>query len=263
MKPVIYLRNSLAEQDELLAAKKYFEVVEQRTYIKPNSLVIPRYSALPFYKELEEDINYLGSKLINSFEMHNYVANIRNWYCDLIDNTPKTWFYLDEASDLEAPFVLKGSTNSRKHNWNTHMFATNKKKAIEVFCNLSSDSMIGTQDIIIRKYIPLKKLMEGFNGLPISEEYRFFALNGEVIAKSFYWSNVWDDLKEKPDVNSVPNYFISTILEKIQNKINFVVFDIARTEKNNWVLIELNDGSMSGLSMIDPEEFYFNLKKEL
>lgn len=262
MKPIIYLRNNLAEQDEMLAAKKYFEVVEQRTYIKPNSLVIPRYSALPFYKELEEDVNYLGSKLINSFEMHNYVANIRNWYCDLIDYTPKTWFYLDEVDD-KGPFVLKGSTNSRKHNWNTHMFAEDKKKAIEVFCNLSSDSMIGTQDIIIRKYIPLKKLMEGFNGLPISEEYRFFALNGKVIAKGFYWSNVWDDLEVKPDVNSVPEYFISTILENICNKINFVVFDIARTESNHWILIELNDGQQSGLSMIDPEEFYFNLKKGL
>jgi hypothetical protein len=263
MKPVIYIRTSLAEQDELLAAKKYFEVVEQRTHIKQNSLVIPRYSALPYYKELENDVQYIGSKLINSYREHNYVANIRNWYYDLADITPRTWFYLDQIEDKDGPFVLKGSTNSKKHAFNTMMYAENKREAGEVFYRLSQDSMIGVQDIVVRKFVPLNKLMDGLNGLPISEEYRFFVLNGKVIAKGFYWSNIWDDLEIKPDVNSVPSYFISTILEKIDNKIPFYVFDVARKADGNWILIELNCGAQAGLSIIDPEEFYFNLKKEL
>ena len=257
------MRNSLAEQEELYAAKKYFEVVEQRTHIKSNCLVIPRYSALPFYKELEEDIKYLGSKLINSFNNHNYVADIKNWYCDLIDITPKTWFYLDEIEDKDGPFVLKGSTNSRKHSWKTHMYAENKKQAAEVYYNLITDTLIGAQDIVIRKFIKLNKLQDGLNGMPLSEEYRFFVLNNKIIAKGFYWSNIWDDLKIKPDVNSVPNYFLFSVMEKVEGKIPFYVFDVAKTNDNKWILIELNDGCQSGLSMIDPENFYWSLNKGL
>jgi len=262
MKPVVYMRSSLAEQEELYCAKKYFEVVEQRTHIKPNTLVIPRYSALPFYKELEDDVNYLGSKLINSYTMHNYVANIRNWYYDLADHTPRTWFYLDQIRDEDGPFVLKGCTNSKKHQWNSLMFAADKRSATDVYCRLSADSMIGVQDIVVRKYMPLHKLMDGFNGLPMSEEYRFFVLNKKVIAKGFYWQNIWDDLEVKPDVNSVPEEFINKILGIIDNKVNFYVVDVAKTANGDWVVVELNDGQQSGLSMIDPEEFYFNLNKE-
>jgi hypothetical protein len=263
MKPVIYIRASLAEQEELHAAKKYFDVIEQRTHVKSNQLVIPRYSALPYCKELEEDVKYLGGKLINSYRQHCYVANIRNWYYDLTEITPRTWFYLDQIEDKDGPFVLKGSTNSKKHAWSTMMYAKDKKEAGEVYCRLAHDSMIGVQDIVVRKYVPLNKLADGLNGLPISEEYRFFVFNKKVIAKGFYWSNHWDDLEVKPDVNSVPSYFISTVIEKIGDNVPFYVFDVAKTCKGNWIVIELNDGMMSGLSMIDPEEFYCNLKMEL
>jgi hypothetical protein len=40
--------------------------------------------------------------------------------------------------------------------------------------------------------------------MPVSDEYRFFCYNGEVVAKGFYWSNFYEDLVEKPDVNKVP-----------------------------------------------------------
>jgi len=262
MKSIIYIRGSLAEEEEIRAAKKYFEVVEQRTHIPSNSLVIPRYSALPYYKELEEDINYLGSKLINSYKQHSYVANIGNWYTDFKTITPKTWFYLDEVP-LQGPFVLKGITNSKKHSWSTHMFAESKKEAVEVYSRLSTDSLIGTQDIVIREYVQLNKLADGINGLPVSEEYRFFVLNGKVIGKAFYWSEHWDVLETKPNVNDVPQTFVDDIIHIASQKINFFVFDVAKTIDNSWALIELNDASQSGLSMIDPETLYFNMKNIL
>ena len=166
--PVILFRGSLAEENELEIAKKHFPVIEQRSHItKDYDLVIPRYAALPYYKELEQDIEYLGSHILNSYAQHNYVANIRNWYYDLAEITPRTWFYLDQIPE-HGPFVLKGATNSKKHAWNTMMFAKNKREAIEVFIRLSHDSMIGVQDICIRQYVELNKLVEGLNGLPIS-----------------------------------------------------------------------------------------------
>jgi hypothetical protein len=41
------------------------------------------------------------------------------------------------------------------------------------------------------------------------------------------------------------------------------VLDIGELETNEWILIEMNDGQMSGLSNNNPEILYKNLKKEL
>jgi hypothetical protein len=263
MKPIIYFRKGVGEEDEFLAAKKYFDVVTCRTEIPANRLVIPRFSLLPFPKELEKDVENLGSKLINTHSEHRYIANLKNWYQDLEEYTPKTWFELTDIPE-DGPFVVKGETNSKKFDWNNSMFAKNKRDAIELACNLSKDSMIGQQKIVVRKYESIKKVTDfSINGLPYGEEYRFFCLDGEIVAKGFYWSNIWGDLEEKPNVNSVPEDFVQKIVDIVSKHARFVVFDIARKENDSWTLIELNDGCMSGLSMIDPEEFYFNLKKQI
>lgn len=43
--------------------------------------------------------------------------------------------------------------------------------------------------------------------------------------------------------------------------INFFVMDVARTEDGKWLLIELNDGQMSGLSENNPEVLYSKLSR--
>jgi hypothetical protein len=101
---------------------------------------------LPFYKEFEDDIKYLGGNLINSYREHCYVADLQNWYYDLEEYTPKTWFRLDQLPET-GPYVLKGKTNSKKHKWSTHMYAKNKEKAMNVYSLLSTDGYIGHQDI--------------------------------------------------------------------------------------------------------------------
>lgn len=258
--PVILFRGSLAEENELEIAKKYFPVIEQRSHITGDyDLVIPRYAALPYYKELEYDIEYLGSHILNSYKQHSYVANIHNWYHDLVGITPRTWFYLDQLPNI-GQFVLKGATNSKKHSWNTMMFANNKREAIDVYGRLSNDSMIGTQDICIREYVPLNKLADGFNGLPISEEYRFFVLNEKVLGKGFYWSSHWDILENKTNVEDVPESFIKQIIEIVSPNINGFVFDVARTAAGEWILIELNDLQQSGPSMVDLNMLYSNMR---
>lgn len=258
--PVVYFRRSLVDEEERAAASKYFSVVDRRTAIPPNSLVIPRYSALPFNTELEEDVKSLGSRLINTHQQHLYVADLKNWYEDLSAVTPRTWFSLSDIPD-NGPFVLKGATNSKKSLWSTHCFASTKKEAIETYLRLKGDGFVGYQDIYIRQYVPLRKLCDSitFSGPPISEEYRFFVLDGKVIASGFYWSEYLDDLEIEVNPSFVPKEFLDNVIEKVMPNIPFFVVDIARTSDNNWVVIELNDGQQSGLSAIAPEEFYRNL----
>lgn len=259
MKPVIYFRRDIVLPEEVAAAEKYFPVVFKRTAVSPGSLVIPRYSALPFNEELCEDLEVLKSSPINTHKQHCYVANLRNWYYDLAELTPRTWFYLDQIPD-EGPFVLKGQTNSKKHQWNTHMFAKDKREAAEVFWRLCIDGHVGSQQVFIRKYEPLVQLAEGLNGLPISEEYRFFFLGEELIGAGFYWSSHTADLSKIYDPRVVPEGFLCEIVKRVSPHVRFWVVDVGRKVDGSWVVIELNDGQQSGLSDTDPDMFYRTLR---
>lgn len=265
-KSVVLMRASMAEENEKSIAEKYFKVYDHRGAVPENSLVIGRYSVLPFYKELEEDLAEKGSHLVNSYSEHRWIADLKNWYEDLKDFTPKTWFKLADIPD-DLPVVLKGETNSKKFSWNTHMFAKNKKEAIQVYGRLMEDSLISQQEIVIRQFVPLKKLLEGLNGLNVSEEYRLFVLNGKVVSGGFYWSSHVDDLsdevKNSLSWEKIPKPFLNNVLSILGCKAPFVVVDIARTEDDNWIVVEVNDGQFSGLSENNPDILYRNLKNSL
>lgn len=264
MTPVIYMRTSLAEEEEKQAAARYFPVVERRTAIPIGSLVIPRYSALPYNEELEDDVHALRSKLINSHAGHVYVANLQNWYCHLVNYTPHTWFALDQIPN-EGPFVLKGATNSMKNQWSTCMFAKDKAEAVQVFTRLTTDGYVGHQPIYIRQYVPLRKLCDPVSpqAAPICEEYRFFVLDGEVLTGGFYWSGYQDDLEQRMNPSCVPISFLQAVIDKVKDYIRFFVIDVARTAAGGWIVVELNDGQMSGLSAVDPCELYSALLEKL
>lgn len=258
--PTVYFRmTDYGDEPELEACKRHFNTVSRRTLVPPNSIIIPRYSVLPFAKELEEDIKNMGSILINTTSQHNYVANLRNWYEDLKDFTPKTWFTLFEAGQhYRGPYVLKGETNSKKFSWNTHMYAKDFAAAGDVLSRLMEDGLIGTQSIVTREYVPLRNYGVMPSGIPISHEFRCFFYKDRLLSKGFYWSN--EDIEPE---DNVPITFLTEIATRVSPNINFWVADVAQTEKGDWIVVELNDGCMSGLSRNDPDILYGNLKRQL
>jgi len=46
---------------------------------------------------------------------------------------------------------------------------------------------------------------------------------------------------------------------RIADYANFFVLDMAETADGRWIVVEVNDGQMSGLSMCNPEELYANM----
>lgn len=55
----ILFRQTLAEENEFETAKKHFEVIDSRSLVKPGDKIICRYSALPYYEELEKDVLFM------------------------------------------------------------------------------------------------------------------------------------------------------------------------------------------------------------
>ncbi len=164
--------------------------------------------------------------------------------------------------NYEGPIVLKGQTNSKRELWLSHMFANNKEEARKVYCNLLDDSLIKQQNIYIRKYEPLKSYCLNVMKMPICKEFRFFVMNQKILCGGFYWSNFEEECNY-PDYKEVPVDFLNKIINIIGDNCNFYALDVAQKENGEWTVIELNDGSMSGLSCIEPEVFYQAIAKEL
>jgi len=215
---------------------------------------------LPFYKELENDIKSQGSNLINTYRQHNYIANFEYYY-DIENLTPRTYFRLEDVPDNGGPFIVKGATNSRKFLWKELMFAPTKRDAINISIELRKDSMISQQDIIVREFVPLEKIADGFQGLPISNEWRFFIYREEILSYGFYWANTEKELWPEfdPDCLNV----VSKAIFQVGDMVEFFVIDVAKTQSGEWIVIEMNDGQMSGLSGNDPDVLYGNLKEAL
>jgi hypothetical protein len=260
MNKSILFRRELSAEDEFENAKQYFSVgnvIEQRNGIK-DSLVIGRYSTLPYYKELEEDLLINNSKLVNSYRQYSWIANF-DWYEALKNYTFETWFRAVDLPDDGTKFVVKGKTNSRKHDWNKLMFAENKKRAIEIMIELNGDYLIAPQGVVFRRYEPLVTYEIGINGLRFTNEWRFFYYKGEILSYGYYWSLAEDTDKRVLDEKGLK--LAKELGQIVKDYSNFFVLDIAEKENGDWVLVEVNDGQMSGLSNNDPKELYVNLSK--
>lgn len=258
----IYYRKSLMDKEELKAASKYFNCVDLLSGIEEGDFIIPRYSLYPFQADQEREILSRGAISINIYQQHLYIADLQNYAYNLGDLTPETWYRLEDIPD-NTEFILKGETNSKKSNWNKNMFASNKKEAGEVYSRLCDDALIGQQKIYIRKYHPLVTYAIGIGGVPITKEFRFFIAYGQVLTGAYYWQNYVDDLENVPSVDEVPQSLLQDVIDRVGDRSNFYVVDVAQTQEGSWIVIELNDGSSSGLSCNDPEILYRRLREVL
>lgn len=257
MKPVILFRKDISTEKEMEIASKYFEVYESRV-LCGGSNVICRYSALPYYKELEDDLKLNSCKMVNSYKQHVWISDF-SWYYDLNAVTPLTWFdYNFHCATYEGPFVVKCKTNSKKHQWNTLMYAEDKKTAYNIAKQLRNDLYLSQQGVVYREYVPLKTFEVGLNGLRFTNEWRFFFYKEMLLTYGYYWSMA-NDLS-KAYLTEDGYRLAMDCARCVSKKCNFFVLDIAEREAGGWILIEINDGQMSGLSECNPDVLYSSLK---
>jgi hypothetical protein len=258
LKPALLFRSDRSTQDELLVSREHFSLVTDSRVGIQNSLVIGRYSVLPFYAELEKDLKLQGSRLINSHFDHTYIANF-DYYYDIEKLTAKTWFDLKDVPDEAFPIVVKGRTNSRKFDWATLMFAKDKRAASLIAHELSKDSLIGNQGLVFRKYLPLKVLEYGISGTPFCNEWRCFFYKDELLSYGFYWTNS----EFRAGITDAGLKVAKQAASILKDRVAFFVVDIAEDVDGNWWVIEVNDGQMSGLSDNDPQTLYRHLAEAI
>lgn len=280
MNSVILYRQKIAgtveDKEELgaineLGMSLIFQRSSLRSFADKNKVVIPRYYLWPFAHEVIRDIELMGCVAINDIRSSLWLRDCGAWSADLAGLTPDTWSWNTYASMLRDPgeVVLKGAEKSCGHKWLTHMYARDRKSAIETYMRLTEDSMFSDEDIYVRKYEHLRKLeiedeLIFPNRPPCSEEYRFFVLDGKIICSGFYWSSYVQEMKRKPpEPSDVSEDFLRAVIDRVREampSLRLWVMDIARKSNGGWIVIELNDGCTSGLSDIDPINYYRALK---
>lgn len=264
MRPVIIfrsLRDKEEQQEKIAAEKAGFIVLSNFGKIQKEDLVFARYCCYPFYSWVEEGVVELGGQLINSIHQNAYVTDLENYVADLKELTPKIYTQNDFLYAPIGSYIVKGQTNSRKFLWNNKMFAERKSDAWLIAEELRKDGLLENQKIFYRPYVKLKEFIPSrYNHPPITEEYRFFVLNQKLVCGDYYWSSVLDELTDQNlSPSNVPLSFLEEAIRRIGCKINFYSLDVARTERGEWIVIELNEGQMSGLSCTDPFIFYSRL----
>lgn len=260
-KMICLFRSELDLENEREVAANYVTTVDYRSQVPANSVVIGRYSVLPYYRELERELAITGSRLVNTWREHSFIADALAWSGVggvLRGMTPHSW--PTWAGLPEGAYVVKGRTNSRKSKWNTHMFAPTLEDVPKVAQRLWDDALISEQGLVVREYIPLRQFDEGLNGLPITNEWRTFWLaldnaNPRLLAKGFYWTT-------HPDAEVVAEFTAEALMlgEKAARRIapfaKFFVLDLAETASGEWIVVEVNDGQMAGLTGVSADDLW-------
>lgn len=269
MTPIIYFRDSATPQVEKVAAAKFFETTTIPIF-KEGAVVIPRYSLMPFAKDLYSHIKAQKAKLIQSYVDHQYIKS-SEYLNDIAQYSPRVWWNLESAlkSRYSGPYVVKGETYSRRNLWSTHMFAKDKDALREVYVRLTQDSLIGDNPIIIKEYMPFPKLIDPAtaNEPPVINEHRIFVYKRKAFEGGYYWSNYFEEADDA--TGNILYRYTDSAMEWVQKhitplvKADFYAVDVAFGIKGVPYVIEINDGCCSGLSTINPDSFYKNLRNVL
>ena len=267
---IVMMRERFAEEDEFLICSDYLETVKSRILKTQNKIVMGRYSVLPYYEEVQQDVEHQNCELIHDGRAHRWIADITAWALGpLAPFTPATYTSWSNLPEYKS-YILKGLTNSRKNNWATHMFAKTREDVPSVAMRLLDDSYIREQGIVVREYVPLKQLDIGINGLPITNEWRTFWMCDkygsrlEMLAKGFYWKATHPEVADKATFDQAAQNLLNQVARIVAaNGPRFFVLDVGQKEDGSWILIEVNDGQMSGLAGVDAHDLYSAIARRM
>lgn len=242
----------------------------------------------PDYAQLYEALLARGLRLINDPAAYTHThylpesypliaqATARTVWLSLpADVTPETLPMDDIFATLaifgDAPVIVKDYVKSRKHEWAEATYIPSAadhvavERVVRRFVELQGPDLAG--GLVFRafeRYTPLGRHSK--SGMPLTQEYRVFWLDGEPLSAVPYWDAdrdvAGDDANAYP-LLALPLASFQPIAQRIQSR--FFTMDIApRAEDGAWRIIELGDGQVAGLpGQMDVTAFYATLLDKL
>ena len=206
-----------------------------------------------FYAECRED----GIQLIHSPDEYHRASQLDGWYPLLEDLTPESvWFKgqptLEQVkARFDWPVFMKGARQTSRHQRKLSLIESDADfvSAMDAY---AKDSILAWQDIVCRKFIPLRSVAGADadpNKLPRSFEFRTFWWKGQLGGAGRYW---WEG--PNYDWNAVERAAGLAVAAEAARRVNvpFLVVDIAQAADGRWIVIECNDGQESGYAGVSP-----------
>ena len=225
--------------------------------------VLLRIGAIRSYKEIASLLGKQGCNLLFTEQEHDRASQLENWYPLLIPYTPFSIVYSQFPSlemvlqDFEFPIFVKGNRQTNRHN---------KKQSIirnaDMFQTLANDwnkdTYLHWQKVVVREYIPLEVIDDSSypDMIPFSYEFRIFFWKQQIVGYGKYWCLGRDYVLLEEEKEQAFG-----IAEKAARRVNvpFLTVDIAKTHRNEWIVIEVNDGQESGYAGVNPVTLWENI----
>jgi hypothetical protein len=206
------------------------------------------------YRGLYESLAAKSVRLINDPDQYRHCHHLPESYPVIEGHTPRSvWLTgdlgIDRIMEALAPFgdvpvIVKDFVKSRKHEWAEACFipsATDRETVVRVvgrFLELQGEDL--AEGLVFREYVEFEPV--GFHprsGMPLTEEYRIFWLDGTPI----FWSPYWEEGGYSD--TGLPLGPFADVAVAVRSR--FFTMDLARRRDGEWMIVELGDGQVSGL----------------
>lgn len=216
------------------------------------------------YRILYEALNARDIRLINDPDQYRHGHYLPENYPVIEGHTPRSvWLTddlgIDRIMDALAAFgnaavIVKDFVKSRKHEWTEACFIPSAadrqavERVVRRFLELQAEDL--NEGLVFREFVQFEPIgVHPRSGMPLTEEYRTFWLDGAPID----WAPYWDEGGHR-DLRPPIERF-SEVAAAVRSR--FFTMDLARRRDGEWMIVELGDGQVSGLPReSDADRFY-------
>lgn len=205
--------------------------------------------------------------LVNSPEQHLDAQEMDRSLPLLGELTPDTVFITSPEQVHEAvkslgfPIFVKGAVQSRKSRGWQACVADNPEHLERLCAALFSLEARSRGRVALRKLVRLRHARIGPGRFPFGREFRFFVLEGEILAGGYYWEG--DDPLASLTVPETVE--VHALVREAARRVAtpYLTVDVGQDEAGKWWVIETGDGQFSGLSQTPRLELWSQLQVRL
>lgn len=217
--------------------------------------VLLRIGAIADYNEICDKLAEMKLCPLVSPEEHLRASKLSAWYPLLSGRTPFSKIYPKlppleiVRKDFSFPIFVKGDRQTSKHSRKLCIIE-NESMYLQLQQLWKEDPILHWQEIVIREYVPLKAVdTESFPDMvPLSYEFRLFFWRRNLVGWGPYWT-----IGKRYSFDEAEREKVFTLGQHAAEQVNvpFLAVDLAKTEKGEWIVIEVNDGQESGYAGVE------------
>lgn len=220
-----------------------------------NQPLLLRIGAIADYDKVCDKLAEMALWPLVSPEEHRRASKLSGWYPLLSGCTPFSKIYPKlpplelVRKDFFFPFFVKGDRQTSRHSRKLCIIE-NESMYLQLQQLWETDTILHWQEVAIREYVPLKAVdTSSFPDMvPLSYEFRLFFWRRQLVGWGPYWT-----IGKHYRLDAADREAAFTLGQHAADRVNvpFLAVDLAKTEKGEWIVIEVNDGQESGYAGVD------------